>query len=126
MLLYKTKRVVTRLRRVTTPVSDHQITDSVWPDKVKTLITNLTLQQSWSEVDASMRPTIYEVDQWEVCSEAYLIPSKEKIVKRTWLRKHTRHMRGSMCYFASLDASSSEEAWESTEDSIVADLRQVV
>lgn len=48
------------------------------------------------------------------------------LVKRGWLRKHTRELPGSLVYLASVDVSAGAEDWADTEDEIVADLRRVV
>lgn len=48
------------------------------------------------------------------------------VVKRGWLKKHTRELPGSLVYFAQVDVSVSGEMWACTEDGIVGDLRRVV
>lgn len=50
----------------------------------------------------------------------------EGLVKRAWLRKHTRDLPGSLVYFAQVDVSATTEAWASTEDGIVSDLKRVI
>lgn len=48
------------------------------------------------------------------------------LVKRAWIRKHTRELPGSLVYFAQVDVSASVESWASTEDGIVMDLKRVI
>lgn len=50
----------------------------------------------------------------------------EGLVKRGWLRKHSRELPGSLVYFASVDVSTTADAWAIAEDVIVADLRTVI
>lgn len=48
------------------------------------------------------------------------------LVKRGWMRKHTRTLPGSLIYFASVDVSTSAETWAVAEDAISGDLRGVI
>lgn len=50
----------------------------------------------------------------------------EGLVKRAWLRKHTRELPGSLVYFAQVDVSATPESWAVTEDSIVVDLKRII